>query len=250
MKKERKERAVQSVDSIDIKRNVEESNYTNDEKVALENFAINLNNELEIQNIKQDKLAEKINISTGALSSYRNGKRFPESRILYALSKELHVSLDYLFGLSDLKSSDVEFKRINEITGLSDDAINNLKNYNDFSKDKDSLEPLKNGIKDKLSIINYLIENEEDIFLFSVIASFMFYSYETNYENMLYKNIDKDLINSDDLMNDKKIWDKNILLKVQNQNITRVISTEDINKLDFILIQEKLTELKNKYNNK
>ena len=46
--------------------------------------------------ISQTELAQKLCISSSAIGMYEQGRREPSNAILVALSKELHVSIDYL----------------------------------------------------------------------------------------------------------------------------------------------------------
>ena len=46
--------------------------------------------------ISQAELAQRLCISTSAIGMYEQGRREPSNAILIALSKELHVSIDYL----------------------------------------------------------------------------------------------------------------------------------------------------------
>lgn len=249
MKNERKKRVAHSVDDVVIKENVANSNYSDEEKVSLEVFANRLNEELQIKNISQEELAKVIHVSTGALSNYRTGSRFPEARILVALSEKLDVSLDYLFGITDLKSTDVEFKRINDITGLTDDAINNLKEYVDFLNDDNSLSTIKSIPKNKLNAINYLIANEEKANIFYTIASFLWLDYETNYEDVIYKGLDKNKIYKPDLEENRKIYENLLLFNVKGQDTFKSINLKDADRIDLLLLEEQLSNLKKQCKN-
>ena len=46
--------------------------------------------------ISQTELAQRLCISPSAIGMYEQGRREPSNSILIALSKELHVSIDYL----------------------------------------------------------------------------------------------------------------------------------------------------------
>lgn len=46
--------------------------------------------------ISQAELAQRLCISTSAIGMYEQGRREPSNAILISLSKELHVSIDYL----------------------------------------------------------------------------------------------------------------------------------------------------------
>lgn len=251
-KKERKERIIHSVDPAIIEENANQSNtYSKEYKPLLITFATRFNEELERKGVTQEQFAETINTSTGALSNYRTGKRLPESKLLPEISKELDVSLDYLFGLTDLKSKNLEHKKINEITGLTDDSIKQLKEYVDFINAEDSIPEISNFIIDKLRVINCLISQEEKTHIFHLIAEFLWYKYESNFEDILYKGIDKNLLYKEDYEFDKKFNGDSFLINIANRtNNHKSFKLEDINKLNFFLIEEQLNKLKEKYNDK
>lgn len=49
----------------------------------------------------QKQLAKKLNVDQTTISAYEKGRGLPNSDMLIKLSKELHISADYLIGLSD-----------------------------------------------------------------------------------------------------------------------------------------------------
>lgn len=248
----RKRKAVYSVDPADIKDNVVNAKaYTGDYKHILETFSKRFNDELELQEIKQEKFSEDTDTSTGGISNYRRGKRLPESKLLPAMAKELGVSLDYLFGLTDLKTPDIENKAINNVTGLTDESIIKLKKYMDIVNSKDSLLGFKQAILDKFLVINYLIAHEDDTNIFSLIADFLWDDYKGNALDVLFKGLDKDKIENSDYEEAKKTYENTILIETTNKdNKYKGIRTEDLDALNILLIQKKLYELKDKLNNK
>lgn len=51
--------------------------------------------------LTQKQLAKKLNVDQTTISAYKKGRGLPNSDMLIKLSKELHISADYLIGLSD-----------------------------------------------------------------------------------------------------------------------------------------------------
>ena len=49
------------------------------------------------QNMTQENLAEKLNVSRQTISKWESGLGYPETEKLLSISKELNISLDYLF---------------------------------------------------------------------------------------------------------------------------------------------------------
>lgn len=237
MTNERKKRVAHSVDDAIIKENVANSTYRDDEKVSLEKFANRLNEELQIQNISQEELAEDIHISTGALSNYRTGNRFPDARILVALSEKLKVSLDYLFGITDLKSTDIEDKVINEKTSLNDESIKVLAGYTEsinYNGDNELYQVFKEVSMDRLKAINYLIQKEDTTWIFSDIAGYLWLDYKPENEIPALTNSDSGTIE----------------LAIENRKYKREFETKDLNRIPIIKIEEKLIELKLEENKK
>ena len=75
--------------------------------------------------ISQDELCKKIGISQGAMSNYTSGNRLIDVRILPKIAKELNISIDYLFGYSEVK--DYSYNEINKLLGLNDESIKNIR---------------------------------------------------------------------------------------------------------------------------
>lgn len=242
MEGKRKDRVAHSVDDAIIKENVANSNYSEEEKVSLEIFANRLNEELQIQNISQIELAKEFHISTGALSNYRTGMRFPDAKILAGLSKRLNVSLDYLFGITEEKSTDVEFKRINEVTGLSDKSIDILSTYKDVFSDNKLPKLFREEAKSRHKAIDFLIQSDDFTGIFLYIARYLWDTYQSDTKNIkeLEKFYDQEL--------EKSLKDKIILKTTDNRNVS--LKTSDINKINLISIEERLQNLKKDILNK
>lgn len=83
--------------------------------------------------ISQSELATALNISNRTISMYEQEKSKPNAETLSKMAAFFHVPVDYLTGNSNVK--DIKYATINEELGLSDKAIQNLKeclslNYN------------------------------------------------------------------------------------------------------------------------
>lgn len=55
-------------------------------------------------NLLQKDIAKKLNITPSAYGFYEQGKRIPDSNVLNTLAQIFNVSLDYLMGVSDIRS--------------------------------------------------------------------------------------------------------------------------------------------------
>lgn len=74
----------------------------------------------------QDQLAEAIGITRQSLSRYEVSDRTPNIEIVYNIATHYKVSVDYLLGLSDIRSTNKNIETVCEITGLSEESINRL----------------------------------------------------------------------------------------------------------------------------
>lgn len=101
----------------------------------------------ESKNITQKELANKLGISPSAIGMYESGKRNPDTSMLNILSNFFDVSVDYLMGRSDIKSSADEVLKENpEVTialhsdydykDLPDEARKEIENYIEYIKQK------------------------------------------------------------------------------------------------------------------
>lgn len=98
----------------------------------------------------QQNLAGKLKITRYQLGKYEDGTSSVPSELLQPLSKALDTSIDYLLGITKSKSSNIEIQKISEYTGLSDTAIEVLKELRGYAPEI-------------IDTINYLIEQEEEL---------------------------------------------------------------------------------------
>ena len=84
--------------------------------------------------IGQMELAEKIGISQGVISSIKNNKaKAPAADTIFRIARYFNVSADYLLGLSDVASVDVDLQAVCNYTGISEKSVqllHELKKYN------------------------------------------------------------------------------------------------------------------------
>lgn len=74
----------------------------------------------------QDQLAEAIGITRQSLSRYEISDRTPNIEIVYNIAKHYNISVDYLLGLSDIQSTNKDVENVCEVTGLDEDAVEEL----------------------------------------------------------------------------------------------------------------------------
>ena len=85
---------------------------------------INFGNKLKLlrlqDNMTQEQLAQKLNLTKSVISAYETGLRLPSYDVLIRIAKIFNVSTDYLLGL--------EHKQEVDLSGLSQEDINALLN--------------------------------------------------------------------------------------------------------------------------
>ena len=98
------------------------------EKIANENkiFAARLKECMKEKGIIQQQLADELHTSRQAVSLYLTGQSIPPLDKLLLIVKFLNVSADYLLGLSDVSSVDLDIKAMCEYTALTEDTISLL----------------------------------------------------------------------------------------------------------------------------
>lgn len=101
-----------------VKRNIQEGYNTA--------FAKRLRTLIEEKDISQNQLAGIVGKTRQAVNSYTLGNTAPDSDTLIKLSEYFNVSVDYLLGLSDVRTVDKDIKFVCDYTGLSENAVTNL----------------------------------------------------------------------------------------------------------------------------
>ena len=77
--------------------------------------------------MRQQDLADYLNIKRQTVSLYMSGLSMPDASQIRGIAYFFNVSADYLLGLSDSESLDDSIQSVHSITGLSESAINYLK---------------------------------------------------------------------------------------------------------------------------
>lgn len=80
------------------------------------------------------ELSKLCNTTRQAVSCYVTGKNVPRLDKLVELAKHYSVSTDYLLGLSDVRTTEIEVKAICEYTGLTESTILKIHEMNAENK--------------------------------------------------------------------------------------------------------------------
>lgn len=74
----------------------------------------------------QEEIANRVNTSRQNVGNWLNGKSKPDIYALAEIAKGYSVSVDWLLGLTNVKSNDITIKNICEYTGLTEKAIGRI----------------------------------------------------------------------------------------------------------------------------
>ena len=105
------------------------------------------------------EFADKLGMSRATVGFYAAGKRIPDALGIKTIAEKCNVSADYLLGLTDIRSQDVNIQKFSKETGLSEKCIEVLKDIHETD-----IAASKTGrVKYEFSeTINFLVESEPD----------------------------------------------------------------------------------------
>lgn len=87
--------------------------------------------------LQQSEVADSLGIKPGTYSTYETGRCEPNGMMLVALSKLYGVSVDYILGIDDKKSTSLIDEVQRQISTLSEDTLQELLNYVQYLKQRD-----------------------------------------------------------------------------------------------------------------
>ncbi len=79
--------------------------------------------------LNKKEAALALNMPYSTYLSYENNEREPNSETLIQIAKYFDVSIDYLLGISKVKTVDENVKNACRVTGLTENAIKSLQNF-------------------------------------------------------------------------------------------------------------------------
>ena len=139
--------------------------------ITKKNIGKRINDVLAKKGIMQKELAEHLGVTANTVSYYLSGERCPDIDKLIEISRFLNVSTDFLLGLSDVKSTNIEVKSICDYTGLSEEAINGLHYRLEENRAVDNDETIK-MLKDSPCYGRKYKENVSKCTIFDVLNNF------------------------------------------------------------------------------
>lgn len=79
------------------------------------------------EGLKREDVAKVLGCSVSAVGNYENGNRTPDFDRLIALADFFETTTDFLLGLTNTPSTDRDIAFISDYTGLSEEAVENLR---------------------------------------------------------------------------------------------------------------------------
>ena len=115
---------------------------------------------------KTEDLAKAVGIGSSAVRMWYTGYARPDIEKIPAICKFYEVSADWLLGLSDAQSVDMESRQISKETGLSDHALLNLFQLNNVPRNPKQGEGVysQESVKEMLWLINHFIQNIDTVY--------------------------------------------------------------------------------------
>ena len=104
-----------------------------------ETFPRRLRELMEANKITQEALASCLGIRRQTVSLYKSGQSKPDVDQLYKIARFFRVSSDYLIGISDIQSTDADVQQVCEFSGLSENVVNQLRDWKNSPRNKDGL---------------------------------------------------------------------------------------------------------------
>lgn len=201
------------------------------------------------KNLTQKTFAEMLFCNRQKIADWERGKSCPSTEDLINISKIFNISTDYLLGLTETRTTDMEIKDICELTGLSERAVRilnckssyydeSIKIINFLIEESDACGDIENGVFTKRNLIdsmyNYFFYdygscNNSDNDLFVTSLGHIFTSFEQYEEKR--KDVLKDWENTDLLEMKVSRISKNEIL--DNVYINRIIEQLKITKERF-----------------
>lgn len=160
-----------------------------------------INAALAMRDIKQKILAKEIGVQDNAISYFVKGARTPNTEQIIKIAKYLNVSADYLLGLADVQTLDIDTKAICERTGLPEAAHDVLFG----KKTQDGLEFLFG--EDGMEIVGMLLTHPKFGFFINYMIGV---SYNIADTRLMYNGLD------DGIVGDAKKWENSVMRAEQN----------------------------------
>lgn len=177
----------------------------------------------------QRELAIAIGVEKDTINRWESAKRGIKAQDIAKLAQHFNVSSDYLLGISDVATVNTDIKMIHDYTGLSTEAINNLR-FLSFKKGKDRYLLGGFSVDDYCTPISFLDRVLSDKKLPSICSAFAKAVKGSENPDLLYEyfGIDKSKLTKSDLIS---ISEKTIKLGVLQLTYARETFSDMLGKI-------------------
>lgn len=198
------------------------------------------------KNATQEEIAQKINTSRQNVGNWLSGKSKPDIFMLAQIAKAYNVTADYLVGLADVSTTDIEVRNACETLHLPEEAVKAIKTLYDI--DFETFETLSFLLSQADDVITEKVmgEHRNGIFYFYephslliAISKYLRISSKSK-EKKYYISRSGRLLNNDPLEEDRENFDDVVMSHQVNTSVL----------VDAILIDNlkgTLTESKKEY---
>lgn len=190
--------------------------------------------------MKQADVARALNVQRQQISYYENDSRQPDLDRLKELSRLYGVSTDFLLGMTDVSSSDLEIKEVCNYTGLSENAVAVL-HCNAAYREKFGSEPEEIAFDTIEQTTEYPYVNRS---LLDAVNLLIEHGYETVFFEMLLNYI---YSNDLELIDSRGIPDYS--LRYRNEKLSRYefhlnFNAEQLEEFAFLMVQHALKDIR------
>lgn len=109
-------------------------------------IGMRINSALASANMKQKELAASIGVTDNTISYFVSGSRVPNTEQIIKIATALNISCDYLLGLTDVATTDKDIQLVCDCIGLSEEAVQTLRNWTLFIDGKSDLIDTDDGL--------------------------------------------------------------------------------------------------------
>ncbi len=122
----------------------------------------------EANNEKQTDISNLLNVQRQIISYYETGSRMPNVEDLAILAEHFNTSVDYLLGITDVKSTEVIPRAVSNYIGLDEDVIKRLHEIKlaiseEITDDvfAESFQEQKEALKNRIDFYNFFLLNDD-----------------------------------------------------------------------------------------
>ena len=141
----------------------------------------------------QDEFGQMIGVSRPTVGFYEAGTRIPDAITLTRIASACDVSVDWLLGLSDVKSIDANARSAEAFTGLSEAALATLSTEKEAPSDAGLQRNIQFSLNDYRQIVSELLEAPGFSFLCEEIKCYkILYRTMLEWENQSPHTLEED----------------------------------------------------------